>query len=158
MKIVFQQKYLACNSPMRLAFAPSQKYKISGRKLVKTMAYNVELKTPEGRKYTVSCNEDDFILDAALEQGVPVPYCCKKGLCTTCLARVESGMTVSGRASVNVSKNLQERGYMLMCSFKPTSDCVLNTHRNNDLNQIEYAYTTSIDSEAFDYKLQEMGL
>ena len=37
-------------------------------------SYNITLRTPDGTETVISCEDDQYILDAAEEQGVAVSY------------------------------------------------------------------------------------
>jgi ring-1,2-phenylacetyl-CoA epoxidase subunit PaaE len=67
---------------------------------------------------------DDVILDAALKQGVDLPYACKGGVCCTCKARLLEGEVV-----MDVHWGLEEeeiqQGYILTCQSHPKTEKVV---------------------------------
>ena len=54
------------------------------------MAYSITLKTANGDE-TISCEDDQYVLDAAEEAGVDLPYSCRAGACSSCAGKIESG-------------------------------------------------------------------
>jgi ring-1,2-phenylacetyl-CoA epoxidase subunit PaaE len=66
----------------------------------------------------------ESILDAALYQGVDLPFACKGGVCCTCRARL-----VEGQVDMEVNYALEEeevaKGFILCCQSHPRSERVV---------------------------------
>jgi ring-1,2-phenylacetyl-CoA epoxidase subunit PaaE len=63
------------------------------------------------------------VVDAALAAGLPVPYSCKAGVCSTCRARVTAG-EVEMTANHALEDYEVRAGYVLTCQSHPVSDAV----------------------------------
>ena len=95
------------------------------------MSYTITLRTPEGEE-VIQCEEDQYILDAAEDAGVPLPYSCRAGACSACAAKVISGKTNNEDQTFLDDEQL-EGGYILTCTSYPESDCVIETEQEENL-------------------------
>jgi ring-1,2-phenylacetyl-CoA epoxidase subunit PaaE len=72
------------------------------------------------RQYTLEKAKEN-ILDAALRQGIELPYSCKGGVCSTCRAKL-----IEGEVDMDVNFALEDyeiaRGFILCCQSYPVTD------------------------------------
>jgi len=89
----------------------------------KLMSFDVTVQ-PSGHQFTVK--KDEFILDAALRQGISFPYGCRSGTCATCLGNVLSGSVEYPKGlPLSLMENEHEQGKALFCSAVATSSLVI---------------------------------
>lgn len=86
--------------------------------------FQVALNFSDGITRTFSVAADTNILDAAIEQEIPVLYQCRSGSCSSCICTLQEGdaSTLPGRSSTLLPSEY-EAGQRLMCISKADADC-----------------------------------
>ena len=105
--------------------------------------HEVTLEWPDGRRDTVTVEPRETVLEAALRDGVRLPYDCRKGTCTACVGRLrsvdeddpdaepseESG-SIDAAAAFDyrrqpeaLTEHERADGYVLLCIAMARADC-----------------------------------
>jgi len=100
------------------------------------MSYEV---TVEPTGDIIEVEEGQTILDAALRQGVWIPFACGHGTCATCKVQVLEGEGDLGNASPFALMDVErEEGKVLACCCTPESDMVIEADIDVDDDFIGY--------------------
>ncbi|MEI7208239.1 pesticin C-terminus-like muramidase [Pectobacterium carotovorum] len=74
---------------------------------------------------TVDCPDDEYILDAFEKAGGDLPYSCRAGSCSSCVA-----LLITGDVDQSDGSFLEEEDkdvFLLTCSAYPVKNCVIRT-------------------------------
>jgi ring-1,2-phenylacetyl-CoA epoxidase subunit PaaE len=69
---------------------------------------------------TFEMSQKQTILEAALKQGLDVPYSCQGGICSSCICRVTEGSATMKKNQILTDNEVAE-GLVLACQAVPTS-------------------------------------
>jgi CDP-4-dehydro-6-deoxyglucose reductase, E3 len=89
-----------------------------------TFTVTVHSTQPATPSVSFNCNTDQTVLEAALANGLILPYGCKNGACGSCKAPLNSG-TVSHIYDNTTVRNAESEQSALLCCARPTSDMTI---------------------------------
>jgi len=99
------------------------------------MTYQVTIQ-PSGHTFTIRQNES--VLDAALRQGIILPYGCHNGACGSCLGAVLSGtVRYPGDPPHALAAVSDTEGKALFCQARAASDLVIGAREVEAVQDIE---------------------
>lgn len=94
------------------------------------LGYNITLITPIGKVQSF-CPYDTYILDAAEEEGIDLPYSSRNGS-----DYISAGKLIAGTVQMDdniLTEELVQQGYILLDVAYPTADCIIETHKEDEL-------------------------
>lgn len=98
------------------------------------MSYQITIQ-PSGRQF--SAEADETLLDAALRQGLLLPYGCKDGACGACKGKILGGEVDQGSSVLPGLKDEDRAaGLILFCCAKPCSDLEIECRQVGALDAI----------------------
>jgi ferredoxin len=81
---------------------------------------------------TIDCSDKTFILEAAEDNNIELPYSCRAGSCSTCLGKVTKG-SVDQPDQTFLDEDQIANGFVLTCVAYPTSNVTISTHEEENL-------------------------
>ena len=83
------------------------------------MSFKIQI---AGSDVTFDCASTENLLDAAMRQGIDMPYSCRKGVCGNCKGRVVQGELVVGTQGGSHEAGISQPDEHLFCRAQPASD------------------------------------
>ena len=96
------------------------------------MTFNVTLRAPDGTENTITCEDDQYVLDAAEEQGIDMNYSCRAGACSSCAGKIVSG-TIDQSDQSFLDDDQMDSGFCLHVLRIQPADLVVEIDKEDEL-------------------------
>ena len=88
--------------------------------------------------HVLNVRSDETILQAALREGLSLPYGCRNGSCGACKGKITQGTVVFGQYDEDtLTEKEKQNGMALFCCAKPRSDLVIECQEISTIKDIE---------------------
>jgi len=94
-----------------------------GENVAKKGFSEIEIRVDD-ESFSFSMNQQDVILDAALDRDIDAPYSCQGGICSSCVAKVVEGKAKMRKNQILTDEEVEE-GLILTCQAHPISDKII---------------------------------
>lgn len=99
------------------------------------MTYQITIRNT-GHRFTV--NPDETILQAAMREGLILPYGCRDGACGSCKGKLIEGSIDYGKYAAKALPDIErEAGMALFCQARPLSDLVIEAREVRKAGDIQ---------------------
>lgn len=98
------------------------------------MTFKVTIITSDEKEHTLFVEKDQYILEAALNSGIDLPYSCEQGWCLSCAVKIISGK-INQKDSRRFYKLDAENNFGLICSGTPETDLIIRSNAVDEMKQ-----------------------
>src|SRR5690625_4180998 len=85
---------------------------------IKTEGTHKVMYTLDGEETEFVMDQENVVLDAALDEDLDAPHSCRGGICSTCLALITEGKAEMRKNQILTDSEVEE-GYVLTCQAQP---------------------------------------
>ncbi len=99
------------------------------------MSYQIIIKPSE---HTFTVEPGETVLEAALRQGLSLPYGCRNGSCGACKGKIVQGIVNYGRYNEETLTNTEkQQGLALFCCAQPLTDLIIESREVDAIKDIK---------------------